>query len=321
MDWDDIRHFVSVAELKSLSKAAQALKVTPSQVSRRITELEQRLSTKLLNRTQSGVTLTPAGADVLDMALSMQRFATSIEKAARSRDQREEGQVTIVAPDGLAGLWIAPNIADFLNANPRIQLSIDCGLPSVDTIIATRDLTITPDISDVQVGDQTELLCTLHYLFVASPKYVETYGAPTSLAAAAGDHRTLKHVAQTFQRNEWGKRAKAVETLSSFSLESNSSAVVMTAILSGAGIATVPSYCFRDHPDLVIVGPVASVPIKLWLVSHHGAKDAARVKRVAEWLRALFDTKVNPWFREEFVPPNRFAAELAAVTTRRASSR
>lgn len=320
MDWDDIRHFVAVAELKSLSKAAHTLKVTPSQVSRRITELEQRLATKLLNRTQAGVTLTPAGEDVLDMALSMQRFASSIENSARSRDQREEGQVTLVVPDGLAGLWIAPRIGDFLNANPRIQLAIDCGLPVAEAITQGPDLTIVPDISNVQVGDQTELLCTLHYLFVASPKYVETYGAPSSLAAAAGDHRALKHVAQTFQRNNWGKRATAVETLSSFSLESNSSTVIMTAILSGAGIATVPSYCFRDHPDLVIVGPVTSVPIKLWLVAHHGAKDTARVKRVAEWLRGLFDTKVNPWFREEFVPPERFAAELAAVTKRRASS-
>jgi DNA-binding transcriptional LysR family regulator len=320
MDWDDIRVFVAVAEFKSLTKAAQALRVTVGQISRRLSELETRLGATLVSRTTAGISLTKAGEDVLDMALSMQRFADAIEGAARGRDQREEGVVAIAAPDGLAALWLAPRIADFLNANPRIQFSVDCGLWAREPLAAAPDLTITPDISTAQIGDATELLCTLHYLFVAAPKYIETYGAPSSLAAAAGDHRTLKQVAQTFQRNNWGKRAEAVETLSSFSVESNSSALVMNAILTGAGIGTVPSYCFQDYPDLVVVGPLASVSVKLWLVTHDTARHSARVKRVAGWLRTIFDTKTNPWFREEFVPPSQFAAELEATAKRRAPS-
>jgi DNA-binding transcriptional LysR family regulator len=321
MDWDDIRHFVAVAELKSLSKAAHALKVTPSQVSRRITELEQRLATKLLNRTQSGVTLTAAGEDVFDMALSMQRFASSIENTARSRDLRDEGHVTIAVPDGLAAYWLAPRIGDFLNANPRIQLALECGLWAREPLRASPDLTITASLESAEVGDATEVLCALHYLFVASPKYIETYGAPTSIAAAAGDHRTLKHVAQRFQRESWDDRARAIEALSSFSVETNSSAAMVAALIGGAGIGAVPSYLLHLHPELNVIGSVQSIPIKLWLVAHQGAKNSARVKRVAEWLRGLFDTKTNPWFREEFVAPDRFAAELAAVTKRRASNR
>lgn len=320
MDWDDIRHFVAVAELKSLSKAAQALKVTPSQVSRRITELEGRLATKLLNRTQSGVTLTAAGEDVFDMALSMQRFATSIENTARSRDLRDEGQVTIAVPDGLASYWLAPRIGDFLNANPRIQLAMECGLWAREPLRAAPDVTITPSLDTAEAGDTTEELCSVHYLFVAAPKYIETYGVPTSLASAAGDHRTLKHVAQKFQRDNWDERAKAIEALSSFSLETNSSAVMVSALTSGAGIGTMPSYLLHLYPEMKVIGPMQSIPIKLWLVTHQAAKESARVKRVAEWLRSLFDTKINPWFRQEFVPPERFEAELAAVTKRRASA-
>lgn len=320
MDWDDIRHFVAVAELKSLSKAAQALKVTPSQVSRRITELEGRLATKLLNRTQSGVTLTAVGEDVFDMALSMQRFAMSIENTARSRDLRDEGQVTIAVPDGLAGYWIAPRIGDFLNANPRIQLALECGLWAREPLRTAPDLTITATLDSAEAGDTTEILSALHYLFVAAPKYIETYGMPASIAVAAAEHRTLKHAAQRFQRESWDDRAKAIEALATFSLETNSSSAMVSALLGGAGIATVPSYLLHLHPELAVIGPVQSIPIKLWMVTHQAAANSARVKRVAEWLRGLFDTKTNPWFREEFVPPDRFEAELAAVTKRRASA-
>ena len=79
MNWDDVRVFVAVAGCKSVSKAAHALRVTPGMVSRRLDELESALDVSLFIRTSTGVTLTAAGEDMLDRALSMQRFADSIE--------------------------------------------------------------------------------------------------------------------------------------------------------------------------------------------------------------------------------------------------
>ena len=81
---DDVRVFTVVAECKSVSKAAHVLRVTPGMVSRRLDDLEAALDVRLFTRTSAGMVLTPAGADMLDRALSMRRFAEAIYRAAGS---------------------------------------------------------------------------------------------------------------------------------------------------------------------------------------------------------------------------------------------
>ncbi len=319
MDWDDVRVFAVVADAGGINKAAQILKITPGAVSRRIDDLEARLDVKLFNRSATGMTLTPAGEDVRDKALSMQRFATAIEGSVRGRDRKEEGPVSIAAPDGLTSYWIAPGTAEFLNLHPKIQLTLDCGFWSKESADSIADITISAEKTVARVEDIISPLAVLHYVFVASPKYLDIYGTPKSAASAAGDHRTLKHVAQTFQRENWSKRASAVEALSSFSLETNSSGTLVTAVVSGSGIATLPSYFCRLYPELVLIEDI-STPIQLWLTVRHEVRNSLRVKRVVKWLERTFDTKTNPWFRDEFVHPNAFAAEVAAAPSRAARS-
>jgi DNA-binding transcriptional LysR family regulator len=317
MSWDDVRIFVVVAEQKSVNRAANVLNVTPGMVSRRLDELEASLDVRLFNRTPSGMVLTPDGEDMLDRALSMQRFAESIEELVRGRDRREEGMVTLRAPDGLTGYWIAPRLPEFQNENPKIRLTLDCGT-LVDYVGADPDIVITPDKDDTRNGDVAEPIAVLHYVFVASSKYVATFGSPKSAASAAEEHRTLKHVAQTYQREAWDARALAIESLASFSLVTNSSHAFMSVLLAGGGVGTVPSAMVHLHPDLQIIGPDIAFPIQLWMVIRKEAQSSVRVQKVAQWLRSVFDTKVNPWYRDEFVRPPDFAAELAAVGGRTA---
>jgi len=317
MNWDDIRVFVIVAECKSLSKAAQLLRVTPGALSRRLDDLEEALDVRLLTRSSSGVTLTPAGEDMLDRALSMRRFAESIEDLVRSRDKRDEGMVTIRAPDGITAYWIAPKLPRFQNENPKIQLTLDCGTLT-DYVSGDPDIVITADKTEARVGDVIEPLAVFHYVLMASPSYFETYGTPKSTASAAGDHRTLRHVAQTYQREAWDARASAIETLASFSVVSNSSSAIIAAVLAGGGICTAPTLFCHLYPELQMVGAEHGFPIQVWAVIRKEAQSSVRVQRTHRWLKSIFDTKFNPWFRDEFVPPRLFAEELASAPGRTA---
>ncbi|MBL8542809.1 MAG: LysR family transcriptional regulator [Hyphomonadaceae bacterium] len=307
LDWDDIRIFAAVAAAGSVNKAAVELKVQPSSVSRRIGDLEKRMEAKLLLRTRTGVSLTAAGEDLLDRAQSMQRIADDIERAVRARDKRDEGGVTIAAPDGVGALWLAPRIPDFLDRYPQIQLALNCIQDGAAPDLVRRpDISISVDKSLADIGDDASELATMHYVFAASPAYLKAHGTPNSLASAAVDHRALKHTGQVMQRDNRTSRAYAAAALASFSLESNSSSAVVAALRAGAGIATVPTYLLTLAPELVVIGGEQSVPIKLWLIVHKQSRHAARVARAADWLRSVFDGKTNPWFRAEYVPPDEF---------------
>jgi DNA-binding transcriptional LysR family regulator len=304
-----------VADCKSVSKAAQMLRVTPGMVSRRLDDLEAALDVRLFTRTSAGMVLTPAGADMLDRALSMRRFAEAIEDSVRERDRKDEGMVTVRTPDGLGGHWIAPRLGAFLERNPKIQITLDCGTLTAD-MGADPDLLVAVDKADARIGDVVTPLATLHYVFVAAPSYLERHGVPRSLAAMVGEHRGLRHIGQVHQRETWGSEATALETLASISLHTNSSTAIIGAVLGGAGICTAPTMLCHLEPSLRVISEDFSVPIQLWLVTRREARLSARVERVAEWLHASFDTKLFPWFRSEFIPPSRFEAELAAASDR-----
>ena len=312
LNWDDVRVFAAVAAVGSINKAATELLITPSNVSRHIKDLETRLDVRLFDRSKSGVTLTEAGSRVLNKARTMQHAAEDFESSVRGLDRRDEGAVTVAAPDGLAALWIAPRVSDFLSRNPRIQVLMDCRSGPLRETDIRADITIAADAGQAQMGDLTDLLATTHYVYVAAASYLETYGTPKS-GGAIGEHRALKQTGQIFQRDNWGDRANAIAALAQFSFESNSSLAVMAALRGGAGVAVVPTYVLPDAPELKIVGGEANVPIKLWIIVRKDVKDAARVQRVAEWLQSIFDTETNPWFRPEYVPPSGFAAFLARV--------
>lgn len=313
LDWDAVRVFLAVAEARSINKAAAELKIQASSVSRKIDGLEKSLEVTLFHRRRTGMVLTDAGEDLFTRARSMQHFADDIERSVRSRDRREEGMVTIAAPDALGSLWVAPRVSDFLNRNPKIQISLDCVVgPAALEGDVRPDITISLDKSLAEVGDDTMRLGMMHYVFVASPAYLETYGTPRSMASAAGDHRTLRQTGQVSQRETWGARASAVETLAQYSFETNSSPGALSAIRGGAGVATVPTYVFTLAPELVIIGQEQSVPINMWLIVHQEARNAVRVTRVVEWLKAIFDARTNPWFRDEFIRPEDFTAEEQA---------
>ncbi|MDP3853777.1 LysR family transcriptional regulator [Phenylobacterium sp.] len=305
-DWDDIKTFVAAAQTGSFGAAARRLRTTQPTVTRRIDDLETRLGTRLFDRGLRGVTLTRAGEQVYDRALTMQRASVEIERLALDSERPEAGEVTIAAPEGIGGFIIAPEIAEFMKENPGIRMGLDCGFypenpvdPHVDLSIQLTDATTAPEMTAIP-------LATLHYALFASREYLDTYGAPTRLEAAAG-HRFVYHSAQVRERGVWGAKTSAFIELAGPALVLNSSTAMLHAIQRGAGVGAIPTAISALEPDLVMldIPPLASAT--LWLCHHREALKSARVKRVSEWLVSIFDARERPWFRPEFVHPSEFA--------------
>jgi len=311
-DFSELRLFWAVAEAGSFGAAARALGMSTSTLTRAVDNLETRLEAKLLVRGAQGVSLTPAGVVAYNRVQTMERAAASLELEIAGHDKAAAGVVKIGAPDGLAGFWVAPHIPEFLRAHPDIDLVFDCGLWSDRPLDGEIDVALTftkPTQEDVVA----QPLAWFHYRLFAARAHLDLYGAPADAQEALG-HPFIHHVAQVHQRNE---KTAAFQLMARQRLVTNSSAVSFNALSAGAGVHPLPTSVLAIDPTLVMIEGIGNSPVAMWLVQRREVMRSVRVKQVVAWLEEVFDQAAQPWYREEYVPPDDFQDELQRYLARR----
>jgi len=126
MDAADLKFFEEVAQSGGMSRAAKKLNTVQSNVTRRIRTLESELNVSLFNRTGRGVSLTPAGEQLLPFAI---RVARLIDEAARaiSDDGRPKGSLVIGSLETTAALRLTPFLSQFVSDFPEVDFSLKTG--------------------------------------------------------------------------------------------------------------------------------------------------------------------------------------------------
>ena len=312
LDWNDVRIFLAVADAGSLNAAARQLGMTQPTISRRMEDLEIRLGARLFARSTKGITLTQSGETMRELAAGMAKLGGSIVRDVAGRDRHDAGRVRVASPDGMASFFLAPYLPEFQRANPEIELSLDCGLWPDAPLSGEIDLSI--DFSETSSQDVVSTpIAKLHYCLYASRDYLNTYGAPKSLAELA-QHRTVRHSAYREQRGSWHPKAEAAGQLAGTHVITNSSAALVLAIQHGGGIGSLPTAMELHDLNLVMLEDIEPLahPV-LWLRHHPAATRQGRVQRVKEWIQRTFDGADKPWFREDFIHPRDFDKVLGRV--------
>ncbi len=312
-DWSDVRVFWAVAELGSFGAAARALKLGLTTVTRAVDRLEARLNARLLTRGPHGVSLTEAGKLAHDRALSMERFAEQLEIEVADSEKLPEGRVMLTAPDGVAGMFLSPVMAEFIRANPKIDLLIDCDFWPDRPLGGQADIALTFEEPKHPDAIATPL-AYFHYALFASREYLDLYGTPTTGAEIVA-HPYVHHVGQTHHRENWKAGFAAFQDFTHKRIETNASAVSFNAVKYGAGIGPMPTAILALEPSLVMIETPRANTIRLWMVHHRDIGRSARVRRVIDWVKDVFDAKTKPWFRAEFVHPREFAPYLPPKET------
>ena len=315
LDWDKLKVFIVVAELGSMNAAATRLKETAPTVSRKIDELERTLNARLLYRSPRGVTLTEAGRKALRYAEIMSDAADGLRSDVLDHDLPAEGPVTLCAGDGLAAHWIAPHLPDFHLQNPKIELRlVTTDRPDNDLLDDKADIAIQFQEPGGRQDIVSKRLGILHYIFWASPEYVRTFGHPTSVFDLH-EHRCIIHSGYVNQMERWAPKAKQFRDLIDFALVTNSGSVMLEVCANGGGIALMPTYVADLGKDLVPLGLPEVAPIRFWLTYPQRVRRLARAQIVIDWLRGLFNQRMTPWFKPNFVHPH----SLGGETTKPAS--
>lgn len=179
IDLDNMVLFVEVVKARSFRGAAAGLGMPNSTLSRRIGELEKKIGLRLLHRTTRKIELTEAGQ------IYYERCKRIVEEARLAHEQLGEiqaqpsGVLRASLPVDFAVNYLAPHIARFSEAYPRISFEFDLTPRNVNLVTEPFDVAI-------RMGPQADSsliarpLTRLTPFLYASPGYLERFGAPAT---------------------------------------------------------------------------------------------------------------------------------------------
>lgn len=282
-EWDDLRHFLAIARHGTLSGAARALGVQQSTMGRRLDALEERIGTRLLQKTPSGFMLTAAGESILGGVERIENEALTIERAITGRDVRLEGVVRLTAVESLAVEILPPIFAAFHDKYPGIML---------DVITDSRSLSLTQREADVALR---LVAFTQHDLAVrkvadfasgvyASRGYLDRCGLP-DFTRGAPDHRTLLRSGEGMSAAEMTWFA-GITGKASVALRSNGYYMLAAAAEAGMGLACLPRF-LGDASRLIRLDTPSAPPAReLWMGVHNDIRHTPRIRAVTDFLAA-----------------------------------
>src|SRR5260370_8792593 len=168
---------LAVVEAGSRSAASRRLNAPLATVSRKVSELESHLRTKLFNRASRKLGLTDAGSTYVAACKRILADVTEAERAASGEYTAPTGELIVTAAIGLGRLHLIPILTDFLKAYPDIDIRLVLGERVVSLFEDQIDVALRigelPDSSLIatRVGSVRRIVC-------ASPPYLPAHGTP-----------------------------------------------------------------------------------------------------------------------------------------------
>jgi len=232
---------VAAVEAGSLSAAARHLGTPLATVSRKVSELESHLKTRLLNRSSRKLTLTDAGQSYIAACKRILEDVGEAERAASGEYSAPRGDLIITAPIVFGRLHVLPIALDFLKAFSEIDLRL---------VLADRVFNLLEDHVDlaVRIGElpDSSLVATrvgtIRRVVCASPAYFAARGTPRGPGElAAHDCITFDALASPETWNfTTGKSVAPVRIHSRLTV--NTAEAAIDAAIAGLGITRVLSY-------------------------------------------------------------------------------
>lgn len=232
-NFGDLDIFARVVSSGSMSTAGRALGLSPAVISKRIKRLEDRLGTRLLQRTTRQISLTEAGQGFYERVLSVLAGLEDAEAFVSGRSARIQGTLKVSAPTSFGRMHIAPHLKPFLDAHPDLTLNLVLTDEFTDIVGGGFDLAIRI----AELGDSSLVarrLAPVRRVLCAAPAYLASYGTPEDVEA-------LKHHTCLRPHNNDAWRLEgpggAVLYRPEGRLVTNSSEVIREAVIAGFGIA------------------------------------------------------------------------------------
>jgi len=236
-NWEGVSEFVAVAETESFTAAGKRLGISTAQVSRQVSALETRLTTRLFYRTTRKVSVTEVGNIYYQHCRQVLDGLEEAERAITNLQSTPVGKLQITAPVTYGERSIAPLVNNFVSKFPDLDVQLYLTNKKLDLIDEGFDLAIRLGKLDDSAMMAKRLSSRIQYV-CASPDYLNAYGIPHSVSELER-HNCLQGILDYWHFQENGKdrniRVKG-------NLRCNSGRALVDAALKGIGVVQLPDY-------------------------------------------------------------------------------
>ncbi|WP_394838123.1 LysR family transcriptional regulator [Pendulispora rubella] len=255
-DLNAVSIFVQVVDSKSFRAAARALDVPKSTVSLRVAQLEERLGTRLLDRTTRTVRLTEEGRSYY---LQVAPALTALDYAERSLADLQSapaGRLRVTAPFEMGQFVLCPIIIDYMRRYPAVELSVDLTDRRVNLVEDGFDLAVRRGSLSHSTFIARKLGSPDDLHLYASPHYLDVRGEPKSPEDLAEHDCLLMSGRQEPSRWKFRRDAQSIVVDVRARTTVNSYIVLRELAAAGYGITELPDYAAASAVSSGTLRPV-----------------------------------------------------------------
>ena len=241
-------YFTQVVDHGGFARAARALGIPKSRLSRHVMALEAQLNVRLLNRSTRRFAVTEVGQEVYRHAAAMRAEADAALEAVEFARAAPRGTIRASCPVTLAQSVLASMLPVFLAKYPAVRLQLHVSNRRVDVVREGFDVALR--VRSQPSGEDGLVMRTFgraHELLVASPAYLARAGAPAS-PQDLGSRETLDYGGE-LDRQPWelvGSDGQSVRAEHTPRVICHYFIVLRATVLAGLGIAKLPDSVVRE---------------------------------------------------------------------------
>jgi DNA-binding transcriptional LysR family regulator len=288
---------VSIAEAGSLSAASRKLGMPVPTVSRKLSELEARLKTRLFHRSSRRLSLTDAGRAYVDACRRILDDVDEAEREAAGEYRAPTGDMTVTSPWGVGHLHLVPLACEFQKAYPDIGLR----LLMTDRVLNPNEMSI--DVS-IRIGPlpDSSLIATrvgsVRVVACASPDYLAARGRPLTPADL------VRHDCITIDESgvprSWALMQGGQEIAAPIRsrLTVNTSEAAVEAAVAGSGVTRVMSYKMEaarlSGALALVLEDFEKAPLPVHILYAERKPMPLKLRVFLDWLTPRLKTRLAP---------------------------
>ncbi|MEZ7818127.1 MAG: LysR family transcriptional regulator [Pseudomonadales bacterium] len=238
---EDMHVFVRIVEAGSITKAADQLNLAKSAVSKRLGDLENRLGSKLINRTTRTSSITEAGNQYYQRVKLLLGEVDSLNGDIACKNKVLAGSLKLAVPLSFGITHLTPAIDLFMRQHPELNIEVNFSDRKVDIIEGGYDLAFRigslPDSSL-----KARKITPIRHVICASPDYLKHRGIPEN-PAQLKHHKILKQTGWPLAGMPlWDLEGQKHLVNGDSSLIANNGNAMTLLALAGHGIIMLPTF-------------------------------------------------------------------------------